>query len=133
MEIIKTIALLLVSCFLFCNADGQTRLKNDCANNLKGYISDIQQYTIKTNGDTKLDVVFYAGFDYRFGLCSDYKDIKLNFTLIDEMGNKHYENVISYGFFRDFKFETVFHGTITITPVNIDKSMSELIIGYKRI
>jgi hypothetical protein len=130
---LKILTLLFVTCLGLINLNGQAKSSNNCKDNFKGYITDPQQYIIKATEVTKFDMIFYAGFNYRLDLCCNNENIRLNFILIDEMGNTQYNNVISYGFSHNFNFETVFHGTIIIKPVKVDNNQAELIIGYKRI
>lgn len=98
-----------------------------------GYIIENQQYLVKPNSISKFDIVFYTGFSYRIELCSQFKSIKLNLTLIDEKGNIQYNTIITQGFMHDFRFETVFHGQIIVKPITVDNQNAELLVGYKKI
>jgi len=124
----------LFLCLSNFNIFGQSKPSLICNGQLNGFISDGQEYILDTKETSKIDVIFYSGFTYRIKLCSEFKNIKLEFTLIDEKGNIQYENIIGSDFFRDFKFATLFHGKFLIKPINVENKFSaQILIGYKKI
>lgn len=118
--------------FICLNILGQSKSAQSCERELKGFICDTQEYLIKANENSTYDVIFYPEFTYRLKLCTTNKNIKLNIQLIDEKENIQFNNNINIDFFRDFKFETIFHGKIIIKPLNNDSQPAQIIIGYKK-
>lgn len=105
----------------------------DCKSALKGFIIDEQDYIINNTNVTRINIVFYHGFTYRLAICSDIKDNNFELTLTNEQGAIQYKNTVEQGFIRDFRFETIFRGEITIKPIKTDKQTAKLLIGYKKI
>lgn len=111
---------------------GQTSTSNNCGKDLKDFIFDTQEYLIDPKESSTFDLVFYPGFTYRLALCTQNTKISLILTLSDEKGNEHFTNKTGHGFYRDFKFNTVFHGKLQVKPVSMDKQPAQIIIGYKK-
>lgn len=111
----------------------QTPGNKNCNQLLKGYITDEQEYLIKTEDISRFDIIFYQGFTYRIALCTLDEKVEFEFTLMDEKGNVQYRNNVKRNFTRDFNFETVFHGQIIIKPLIESNRASEILIGYKKI
>lgn len=123
---------LLPLLFLSMSISAQNRTLESCGKELKGFIQDSQEYIINNKENSTFDIVFYPGFTYRLELCAQNKNIQLEISLIDEKGNIQFKSNINQGFFRDFKFETIFHGKIIVKPVKTDTQLSEIVIGYKK-
>jgi hypothetical protein len=124
---------LLIPFLLFCfSLSGQTKSESSCGKELQGFIYDTQEYIINSKENSTFDFVFYPGFTYRMELCTKNTRISLNLTLIDEKGNEQFKKDINYGFYRDFKFETLFHGKLQVKPITIDNQPAQIIIGYKK-
>jgi hypothetical protein len=111
---------------------GQANTDNNCGKALKGFIYDTQEYLIDPKENTTFDLVFYPGFTYRLELCSQNPKISLSFTLVDEKGNEQFKNIINQGFYRDFNFDTIFHGKLQVKPISMDKQPAQIIIGFKK-
>lgn len=107
--------------------------KKDCKLILKGFITEEQDHIINNTEVTRINIIFYQGFTYRLAICSDFKDVSLEFTLTNEQGEIQYKSTVTQGFIRDFRFETVFSGQVIIKPVKKDKQVAKLLIGYKKI
>lgn len=122
------IILMLVSAKLA----GQTNIGTNCGKDLKDFIFDTQEYLIDPKENTTFDLVFYPGFTYRLAICTQNAKINLTLTLTDEKGNVQFTNNTGYGFYRDFKFDTIFHGKLQVKPVSMDKQPAQIIIGYKK-
>jgi hypothetical protein len=103
-----------------------------CDGGLPGFISDPQEYTINPKENSVYDVIFYTGFTYRIKLCTKNTPAKLEFNLVDEKGNTQFTKNIEAGFFRDFEFDTLFHGKIIIKPLDSSIKEAQLLIGYKK-
>lgn len=125
--------LLLPLMFLCANLTGQTKSVPDCGTELKGFIRDSQEYFIDLKETSTFDIIFYSGFLYRLELCGENINLNYNITLVDEKGNIQFKETIKPGFYRDFRFETVFHGKILVNPVNRATKAGQLLIGYKKL
>lgn len=119
--------------FVSLKTSGQSNSTVNCNGQLKGFISDGQEYLIKTKDISKFDIIFYPGFIYRLELCTEHKDISLEFKLVDEKGNVQYSSKISKGFMRDFRFDTLFHGQIILKPIGGNNQPAQILLGYKKI
>lgn len=126
---LKFLVLLL---FLSPNLFAQTKSDENCVKELKGFILDTQEYLINSKENSTFDIIFYPGFTYRVGLCTKNPKIKLEFKLIDEKGNEQFKSDILYGFYHDFRFETIFHGKIQVKTKENDSQPAQIIIGYKK-
>ena len=132
MNSILKLKFILPFLFICLNINSQSQSTLSCEKELKGFICDTQEYIIKASENSTYDVIFYPEFTYRLKLCTNNKNIKLDFVLFDEKGNVQFNNSINVGFFRDFKFETIFHGKIVVKPLNMDSQPAQIIIGYKK-
>jgi hypothetical protein len=115
------------------NMAGQSKSAPDCGKELKGFINDSQEYLIDFKEISTFDIIFYSGFIYRLEFCSEGTNTSFNLSLVDEKGNVQFNELIKPGFFRDFKFDTVFHGKILVKPVNHGTQPCQMLIGYKKI
>lgn len=122
----------IIPLLLLClNMGGQS--KADCGKELKGFVYDSQEYFIDVKETSTFDIVFYSGFVYRLELCCENRSTSYNLTLVDEKGNLHFNEIVKPGFFRDYRFETVFHGKILVKPVTRGTQTCQLLIGYKKL
>lgn len=133
MNLLKYLFFFLPLLFLNVNAFSQAKPATNCGRTLNGFVPDAQEYIIQNAETTTFDIVFYPGFMYRIELCVNDINSKLNMTLVDEKGNVQFVKIIGFGFYRDFRFETIFHGKIIIKQHNTNNKPSELLIGYKKI
>lgn len=133
MNLLRYLIFFLPLLFININVFSQAKPATSCGRALNGFIPDAQEYIIQNAETTTFDIVFYPGFMYRIELCSDDKNSKFDMTLVDEKNNIQFVKTNSFGFFRDFKFETIFHGKIIIKQNNTNNKPSQLLIGYKKI
>ena len=132
MKVISYLKFTLLLLLFSFKLPGQTK-SNACEKELKGFIIDTQEYIIDQKENSTFDLVFYPGFTYRLHLCTLNSKVNLKLTLVDEKGNEHFTNNIGQGFYRDFNFDTVFHGKLQVKPISMDKQPAQIIIGYKKI
>jgi hypothetical protein len=132
MSALNCVKITLIFLLFSFELNGQTNTDYNCEKELKGFIIDTQEYIIDLKENSTFDLVFYPGFTYRLQLCTLNAKINLNLTLVDEKGNEQFTSNIGQGFYRDFKFDSVFHGKLQVKTISVDKQPAQIIIGYKK-
>jgi hypothetical protein len=128
--------LIFLFSFVAVQLNAQKDTANLCNAQLKGFISDGQEYQLQLNPGriNKIDIIFYPGFTYKIVLCGQPAGPRFEITLIDDKGNKQYSNSnFQYALSREFKFESLFHGQLIVRELTDTEITAKILIGYKKI